>query len=187
MGHARALLGTPDRAFQEQLAKRAVSEDLSVREVEEAIRLREDSRPASPGEPARDEAAAAGSARARGAARRLPRDSRPDLDEPAPRSGRGRVRDPRGPRAHLPGDHRGQPQDTVTVPTIQSKGSHPGLITWSSLQATSIGCSTPRRIPTASAAATSGPRALSAAAPAGSSREKSSHTTAAMRVSRSRR
>jgi ParB family chromosome partitioning protein len=43
MGHARALLGTPDRAFQEQLAKRAVAEDLSVRAVEEAIREREES------------------------------------------------------------------------------------------------------------------------------------------------
>jgi ParB family transcriptional regulator, chromosome partitioning protein len=42
MGHARALLGTPDRAFQEQLARRAVSEDLSVREVEEAMRARTD-------------------------------------------------------------------------------------------------------------------------------------------------
>lgn len=40
MGHARALLGTPDRGFQEQLAKRAVSEDLSVRDVEEAVRAR---------------------------------------------------------------------------------------------------------------------------------------------------
>jgi ParB family transcriptional regulator, chromosome partitioning protein len=48
MGHARALLGTPDRAFQEQLAKRAVAEDLSVREVEEAIRQREDAQPKSP-------------------------------------------------------------------------------------------------------------------------------------------
>ena len=38
MGHARALLATPDRAFQEQLARRIVAEDLSVREVEEAIR-----------------------------------------------------------------------------------------------------------------------------------------------------
>jgi ParB family chromosome partitioning protein len=46
MGHARALLGTPDRAFQEQLAKRAVAEDLSVREVEDAIRSREESEPA---------------------------------------------------------------------------------------------------------------------------------------------
>ncbi|MDQ1519580.1 MAG: ParB family transcriptional regulator, chromosome partitioning protein [Actinomycetota bacterium] len=40
MGHARALLSTPDRAFQEQLAKRAVAEDLSVRAVEEAVRDR---------------------------------------------------------------------------------------------------------------------------------------------------
>jgi ParB family chromosome partitioning protein len=45
MGHARALLGTPDRAFQEQLAKRAVAEDLSVREVEDAIRSREEAEP----------------------------------------------------------------------------------------------------------------------------------------------
>lgn len=40
-GHARALLGTPDRAFQEALAKRAVAEGLSVRAVEEAVRDRE--------------------------------------------------------------------------------------------------------------------------------------------------
>lgn len=39
-GHARALLGTPDRAFQEALARRAVTEGLSVRAVEEAVRLR---------------------------------------------------------------------------------------------------------------------------------------------------
>jgi len=39
-GHARALLGTPDRAYQEQLARRAVSDGLSVREVEEAVRAR---------------------------------------------------------------------------------------------------------------------------------------------------
>jgi ParB family transcriptional regulator, chromosome partitioning protein len=37
-GHARALLGTPDRAFQEQLARRVVSEGLSVRAVEDAVR-----------------------------------------------------------------------------------------------------------------------------------------------------
>jgi ParB family transcriptional regulator, chromosome partitioning protein len=42
MGHARALLGTPDRGFQEQLARRIVAEDLSVREVEEAIRNPQD-------------------------------------------------------------------------------------------------------------------------------------------------
>lgn len=39
-GHARALLGTPDRGFQESLAKKAVAEGLSVREVEEAVRQR---------------------------------------------------------------------------------------------------------------------------------------------------
>jgi ParB family chromosome partitioning protein len=39
-GHARALLGTPDRAFQESLAKRAVGEGLSVRAVEDAVRTR---------------------------------------------------------------------------------------------------------------------------------------------------
>jgi ParB family transcriptional regulator, chromosome partitioning protein len=41
MGQARALLGTPDRAFQEQLARRIVQDDLSVRAVEEAIREHE--------------------------------------------------------------------------------------------------------------------------------------------------
>ena len=42
MGHARALLGTPDRAFQESMARRIVKEDLSVRQVEEAVRARND-------------------------------------------------------------------------------------------------------------------------------------------------
>ena len=40
-GHARALLGSSDRAFQEQLARRASAEQWSVRAVEEAIRDRE--------------------------------------------------------------------------------------------------------------------------------------------------
>ncbi|HTN80969.1 MAG TPA: ParB/RepB/Spo0J family partition protein [Acidimicrobiales bacterium] len=40
-GHARALLGTPDRAYQEALAKRILSEGLSVRAVEEAVRARQ--------------------------------------------------------------------------------------------------------------------------------------------------
>jgi ParB family transcriptional regulator, chromosome partitioning protein len=39
-GHARALLGTPDRSFQEALARRAVADDLSVRVVEDAVRAR---------------------------------------------------------------------------------------------------------------------------------------------------
>jgi ParB family transcriptional regulator, chromosome partitioning protein len=53
MGHARALLGTPDRAFQEALARRAIKEDLSVRAVEEAVRARNDG-----GEPERARSAA---------------------------------------------------------------------------------------------------------------------------------
>jgi ParB family chromosome partitioning protein len=39
-GHARALLATPDRAFQEHLARRVMAERLSVRDVEEAVRTR---------------------------------------------------------------------------------------------------------------------------------------------------
>ncbi len=39
-GHARALLGTPDRAFQEHVARRASDEGWSVRAVEEAVRQR---------------------------------------------------------------------------------------------------------------------------------------------------
>lgn len=38
MGHARALLSSPNRSFQEQLAKRAAAEGLSVRAVEDAVR-----------------------------------------------------------------------------------------------------------------------------------------------------
>ncbi|MGQ0831751.1 MAG: ParB/RepB/Spo0J family partition protein [Microthrixaceae bacterium] len=37
-GHAKALLGTPDRVFQERLAKEIVAKGLSVREAEEAVR-----------------------------------------------------------------------------------------------------------------------------------------------------
>ncbi|HVM52369.1 MAG TPA: ParB/RepB/Spo0J family partition protein [Acidimicrobiales bacterium] len=39
-GHARALLGTPDRSFQEALARRIVGEGLSVRAVEDVVRER---------------------------------------------------------------------------------------------------------------------------------------------------
>jgi ParB family chromosome partitioning protein len=39
-GHAKALLGTPDRAFQESLAHRVAAEGLSVRDTEEAVRQR---------------------------------------------------------------------------------------------------------------------------------------------------
>lgn len=39
-GHAKALLGTPDRAFQESLARRVATDGLSVRDTEEAVRKR---------------------------------------------------------------------------------------------------------------------------------------------------
>jgi len=38
-GHARALLGTPDRALQERLAREAVAGGWSVRMIEQAVRL----------------------------------------------------------------------------------------------------------------------------------------------------
>jgi ParB family chromosome partitioning protein len=41
-GHARALLATPDRSFQETLANRVVREGLSVRAVEEAVRIHQE-------------------------------------------------------------------------------------------------------------------------------------------------
>lgn len=41
-GHAKALLGHPDRSYQEMLARRAVSESLSVREVERMVKERLD-------------------------------------------------------------------------------------------------------------------------------------------------
>lgn len=41
-GHARALLSTPDRTFQEELARRAALEGLSVRAVEELARQHND-------------------------------------------------------------------------------------------------------------------------------------------------
>jgi ParB family chromosome partitioning protein len=46
-GHAKALLGTPDRAFQESLARRVVSEGLTVRDTEETVR-KQNERPANP-------------------------------------------------------------------------------------------------------------------------------------------
>jgi ParB family chromosome partitioning protein len=54
-GHARALLSTPDRAFQEQLARRAAAESWSVRMLEDAVRER-----GGAAEPASGQGAAAG-------------------------------------------------------------------------------------------------------------------------------
>lgn len=50
-GHARALLGTPDRAFQEQLARRAAAESWSVRMLEDAVRDRGGAAPETPETP----------------------------------------------------------------------------------------------------------------------------------------
>jgi ParB family chromosome partitioning protein len=47
-GHARALLGTPDRAFQESLARRITTEGLSVRAVEDVVRERAEMEAAAP-------------------------------------------------------------------------------------------------------------------------------------------
>ncbi len=69
-GHARALLGTPDRAYQEVLAKAVVTEGLTVRAVEELVRQHGEDRAAESAE---------GQARA---------------DEPVPRSSAGGVPTP---------------------------------------------------------------------------------------------
>jgi ParB family chromosome partitioning protein len=50
-GHAKALLGTPDRAFLEGLARRVVTEGLTVREVEDTVRARNDLAARTSGEP----------------------------------------------------------------------------------------------------------------------------------------
>ena len=75
-GHARALLGSPDRLFQETLARRAVSEELSVRELEELVRehVEADQEPTDEGrEPGAATRPAPGRpARARGAVVRPP-------------------------------------------------------------------------------------------------------------------
>jgi ParB family chromosome partitioning protein len=59
-GHAKALLGTPDRVFQERLAKDIVTRGLSVREAEEAVRIHND-QVEDPGTGAPSSPAAAGS------------------------------------------------------------------------------------------------------------------------------
>ena len=88
-GHAKALLGTPDRALQERLAHRAVEEGWSVRTMEDVVRAGgvlpavapEASEPPTEraadagGHTAGDSIAPARAARARGVARRPPRHS----------------------------------------------------------------------------------------------------------------
>lgn len=67
-GHARALLGTPDRAFQEDLARKIVDRGLSVREAEEAVRAHQEALTAAESDGASDQVA---TAVAHPAARRL--------------------------------------------------------------------------------------------------------------------
>jgi ParB family chromosome partitioning protein len=53
-GHGRALLGSPDRAYQEALARKCVERSLTVREVEDAVRARhagDTPTPKAPAEP----------------------------------------------------------------------------------------------------------------------------------------
>lgn len=68
-GHARALLGTPDRVYQAALAQRIVRDGLSVRETEEAVRARTAGAEPDDGDPApvsrkRSRAEPAGTSRA---------------------------------------------------------------------------------------------------------------------------
>ena len=49
-GHARALLASPDRGFQEELAKRIIAESLTVRAVEDEIRIHSEPLSARSGE-----------------------------------------------------------------------------------------------------------------------------------------
>ncbi len=57
-GHARALLGTPDRALQEELARQAVADGWSVRTIEQAVR--EGGPPSSTSAAPEDQAVGAG-------------------------------------------------------------------------------------------------------------------------------
>ncbi len=82
-GHARALLGTPDRSFQEDLAKQTVAEGLSVRAVEELVRDHLQGMGADPQTEAPSANGADGERRAirPGARRRLPAPGVLELEE----------------------------------------------------------------------------------------------------------
>ncbi len=128
-GHARALLGTPDRTLQEKLVERIVDEGLTVRAVEDLVRSGGADLhvlpPVDAEEPTEEmppsggttsgpydrctcppghgqEAARARRARARRASLDPPQHpGQGGHSEPAGPPG-GRVRHPRGPRTHLP-------------------------------------------------------------------------------------
>ena len=130
-GHARALLGTPDRGYQEVLAKMVVSDGLTVRAIEEMVRDHADGEGRGRRRPGRSilgkrqgsggtsgfrdrkcqspPATSAGNPRARGAAfqpSQYQGKGRPYIEA---REGRGRVRHARGSRAYLQADGRTEP------------------------------------------------------------------------------
>ena len=129
-GHARALLGTPDRALQEKMVEQIVDQGLTVRAVEELVRqggselrvvpdapetaepapstegMTSGTTPSAESPAGRSQAARAGRARARGPVVDLPQHTgQGRYPEPAGPAGR-RIRHPGGPRAHLPGHGR---------------------------------------------------------------------------------
>jgi len=87
-GHARALLGTPDRGYQEVLAKSVVAEGLTVRSVEDLVRehgAERGSEAAGPepgvGEPPASVGGAAGAVQSASGPRRLPPPGILELEE----------------------------------------------------------------------------------------------------------
>jgi ParB family chromosome partitioning protein len=76
-GHARALLGTPDRAFQEALVARIIAEGLTVRAIEDEIRQSQEAAAAT----AALVGTTNGNTRRGGAPRRLPEPGLLELEE----------------------------------------------------------------------------------------------------------
>lgn len=83
-GHARALLGSPDRSLQEALVGRIVAEGLTVRQVEELVRLAEvepETVPAAVAPTAADEGSSTNGTTRKIAPRRLPEPGVLELEE----------------------------------------------------------------------------------------------------------
>jgi ParB family chromosome partitioning protein len=84
-GHARALLGTPDRGYQEMVAKAVVSDGLTVRAVEEMVRQRSEGndgdQAAAPDDPEQKGGRHGGPSAGSSDARRLPPPGILELEE----------------------------------------------------------------------------------------------------------
>ncbi len=106
-GHARALLGTPDRSLQEQLARQAAADGWSVRTTEDAVRLG-GAVPATPAPPTRD-------ARSQPGRHRRCRPDPGHAPAPAgpPRAGAAPGRPPRHPGGGSDGREAGEGDDRV--------------------------------------------------------------------------